>query len=265
MLFLAGLFGLVVLSANSLMTQAGENFAVTVFLKQETTYADARQLYAQLQEASFTRTLVYESKEKAAQQLSADIHENFLEFLGENPLLNALQLRLKAEYASTDSLPAVKRYIYANKAVQEVYLQNGTLDDLTRNIKTLAWIVSALSLLLLLLTILLINNTVRLSLFARRFSIKSMQLVGASPWFIQRPFFWQGVLVGILGSLMALLCLWFTLVFFEREQPGLLALRQNTQIAFLFAGLLLTGVFISGGSTLFAVRKYLRRPIDELY
>jgi len=264
-LFLFGVFGELVLQTKKLTEMAGESFGVVVFVKAEADSSQIAKLYMQLKVAPFLASVRFVSKNDALKTLSSDLKEDITGFLGANPLLDSYELKLKAAYANSDSITGMLRYVRANPAVDEVYFQQNTLSSLTSNIRIIGSVVLGLSITLLIITILLIYNAFKLAIYGKRFILKSMQLVGAGWGFIRRPFVLQGIINGLVGGALACCFLAIAIYFTELNQPELITLRQNEYLLLLMGCLLFLGVVISSVSTVFAINKYLSRPIDELY
>ncbi len=207
----------------------------------------------------------YISKELAAENLSKELGEDFVEFLGHNPLLSSIDIYLKAEYANTDSIQTFIKKVAAKEMVKEVVYQESLIDMVNKNIRTIGIVILAFTALLLVIAVALINNTIRLAIYSQRFLIKSMQMVGATKGFIRRPFLGYGILHGLLGALIAILLLLLTLHLGQREIPELVFLRNWFEFIVIFVIVAALGILISGLSTYFAVSKYLRLKSNELY
>ncbi|MCK4289010.1 MAG: hypothetical protein KAW86_07390, partial [Bacteroidales bacterium] len=182
-----------------------------------------------------------------------------------NPLLPSIDLRLKAEYANIDSLAIIEKDLLANKNVKEVFYQKSLVHLINKNLRRISIIILGFSILLLIIAIALINNTIRLSVYSKRFLIKSMQLVGATQAFIRRPFILKGILHGILGAFIAILLLVGILYFSQQEIPELVNLQDADLFISIFGFVILLGIIISWMSTFFAVKKYLNLKADSLY
>jgi cell division transport system permease protein len=170
-----------------------------------------------------------------------------------------------ADYANSDSLQIVKKELLANPVVKEVFYQANVLDLINKNLQTIAIVVGGFSVLLLLITVTLINNSIRLSLYSQRFIIKSMQLVGATGWFIKKPYLWKSLLQGFLSALVAAGLLFALLQVADAQLPDLKNLRNEQHTVFILLGMLIIGLSISFFSTWIAISKYLRNKIDDLY
>ncbi|MFN3529569.1 MAG: cell division protein FtsX [Bacteroidia bacterium] len=264
-LFLLGLFSVLVMNAKMLSDHVKENLQVQIFITEEAELKDIKTLERQLRAYSYVKQLDFVSKEEAVQVLTEDLGENFVDFLGYNPLLASFNMTVSADFANTDSLGQIKAFLLANPVVKEVYYQENVLDLINKNLRTVALVIAAFSLLLLLITITLINNSIRLSLYSQRFLIKSMQLVGATSWFIKKPYLFKSLLQGVLSVLVAGGLLYAVLSFSDRQLPELRELRHDTYTLYIGLGMLSLGLVISLLSTWFAISKYLRQKIDDLY
>ncbi len=264
-LFLLGLFGVLVMNAKMLSDYVKENLEVQVFINEEAEPKQINDLAKQLRANPNVKKLAYISEEEAVKILTDDLGENFVDFLGYNPLLASFTLTVDAQYANSDSLERVKKSLLKNPIVKEVFYQAGVLDLLNKNIRTIAAVVGVFSLLLLLITITLINNSIRLSLYSQRFLIKSMQLVGATSWFIKKPYLLKSLLMGLISVVVSSLLLFAVVAAGDRQLPELAALRDELLTVYIGIGLLLLGLIISFASTWMAINRYLRYKIDELY
>lgn len=264
-LFMLGLLGLVILHAKKLSDYVKENIGFTVFVEEGVKEAEINQLQKMLDAASYVKTTEFITKEQAAKDLQQDIGEDFVKFLGYNPLLSAIDVRLKANYANPDSIKWIENKILQNKNVKEVYYQKSLVSMVNENVKKIALIIFAFSGLLLIIAIGLINNSIRLSIYSKRFLIKTMLLVGATHSFIRRPFIFRGIRHGIYGALVAISFLAVILYYAQRKMPELIEVQDIEMIAILFGSVIILGIIITWISTSLAVRKYLRLKTDELY
>lgn len=261
-----GLVGMIFLNAQRLSKHVKENIGFSVFLKDEVKEAEITGLKKTLDASSYVKSAEYISKEAAAQQLQKDlVGEDFVKFLGYNPLNALIDVRLNADYTNADSIAWIEKELLQSPYVKEVYYQKSLVSLVNENVKKISIGILSFTALLLMIAIALINNTIRLSIFSKRFLIKTMQLVGATPGFIRRPFINQSILHGIYGALLAIGLLMTLLYFIKRQIPELFALEDIETFASLSLIIILLGILISGLSTIFAVRKYLRLKIENLY
>ncbi len=264
-LFLMGLFGLIMLHARMLSDYVRENIGFSIMIREGVKESGILQLKKTLDGKYYVKSSEYIPRERAAEKLKSDLGEDFIGFLGYNPLLPGIDLRIKAPYANADSLYRIEKQLLANPEVKEVFYQKSLVDAINSNIEKISLILLGFSAILLFIAIVLINNTIRLSVYSKRFIIRSMQLVGATEGFIRRPLLVRSIFHGGISAFFALLML-MLLVYFALEQlPELLELQDPMMLIALVFFLFLLGAFISWISTWFAVRKYLRIRTDLLY
>lgn len=264
-LFMLGLLGFVVLHAQKLSEYVRENIGFSIIMKENVREAGIVQLQKILDASPFVKSTEYITPERAAEELQQDLGEDFIGFLGYNPLLPSIELKLKANYTTLDSLQVIEEQLLANPDVKEVYYQKDLVHLINKNIRRIGLVILGFSALLIVIAIALINNTIRLSVYSRRFIIKTMQLVGATGAFIRRPFLWQGVMQGLFASLIAVIFLGMILYFSQKELPELVNLQDIGLILTLFFFVVISGIVLTWLSTWFAVKKYLRAQADQLY
>lgn len=264
-LFMLGLLGFIILHAQKLSEYVRENIGFSIIMKENVREAGIVQLQKVLDASPFVKSTEYITPEQAAEELQKDLGEDFIGFLGYNPLLPSIELKLKADYTTLDSLAVIETELLANPDVKEVYYQKDLVHLINRNIKRIGLVILGFSALLLVIAIALINNTIRLTVYSKRFIIKTMQLVGATGGFIRRPFVWKGVMQGLFASFIAIIFLGLILYFSQKELPELVNLQDVGLILTLFFFVLLTGIVLTYLSTWFAVKKYLRAQADQLY
>ncbi len=264
-LFMLGILSVLVLNAQKLSNYVKESIQVQVFLEEDVKEAEILRLKKELDAEPFTLSTTYVSKEEAAAILSEDLGEDFVSFLGYNPLQAAVDLRLQAAYAHPDSIDAIAQSISSRTRVAEVVYSPNLIRQINQNVNKIGIVLLGFSGLLLLIAIALINNTIRLTIYSKRFIIRSMQLVGATRGFIQRPFILSGILQGIYASFIAILFILGVLYAVRHEIPGFFEEQDLLMFVKLFGVVALLGVVISGISTLFAVRRYLRMDARKIY
>ncbi len=264
-LFLIGILGLIMLYAQTLSIYVKENIGLSVIMKDNTKEVDILQMQKFMDASPNVKSTEYITKEEAAERLKKDLGEDFVEFLGYNPLLPSIDVRLKAAYATPDSLAKLEAKLLEDPKVQEVYYQKSLVEVINRNVRKMSFFILIFCGLLGMVAIALINNTIRLSVYSKRFIIKSMQLVGATQEFIRKPFVITGIVRGIIGAGIANLMLLGVIFLVKREAPELFALQEFIITAILFTGVIAAGALISWLSTTFAVRKYLKLKGDDLY
>lgn len=264
-LLMVGLLGLIVLHAKNLSNFVKENIVLNIILDEQAKDADIFKLQKEIEKNPAIKDTEYISKELAARNLSKDLGEDFIKFLGYNPLTASIDVYLKAEYATNDEIQKFTRRLKSKDFVKEVVYQESLVDLVNQNLRSISIIIVVFGATLLLIAIALINNTIRLAMYSQRFIIRSMQLVGATRGFIRKPFVLTGILHGLLGALISIAILIGTLFLARNEVPDLIILEDYTEFAILFFGIISMGILISFFSTFFAVNKYLNQHIDDLY
>jgi cell division transport system permease protein len=264
-LFLLGLVGLLVLNAKKISDYVKENIGISVIIKEDIREADLIKLQKMLDAMPYVKTTQYITKEQAAEELKAELGEDFVQFLGYNPLLASIDVKLYAQFANADSIEWIEKQIQAFSQVKEIYYQKSLVHLVNENIKKLSIVIMSFTALMLLIAITLINNTIRLSVYSKRFIINTMQLVGATRSYIRKPFIKKGIWFGVFSSLLASVLLVVIVYLVEKELSGLITLHDIEILGLLFAGMLAIGIIINICSTYFAVTKYLRIKIDSLY
>lgn len=264
-LFMLGLLGLIVLNTNKLSDNLKENIGIQIILNDNAKEVDIQHFVKTLDAAAYVKSTEFVTKEDAAKRLQEDLGEDFISFLGYNPLLPSINVHLKAAYANTDSITWVEQEMIQSKLVKEFVYQKSLVSMINDNVEKISIVILIFSGLLMTIALALINNTIRLSIYSKRFIIKTMQLVGATQGFVSWPFVLNGIKHGIYGAIIAILMLIGVLYFAQKQLPELAELQDQTTLATLFGLVIIIGIIISGISTLLAVRKYLRLKADELY
>ena len=265
-LFMLGLLGLVILHARKISDMVKENIELSLFIDEKAAEADVSIFQKQLDVSRYVKSTEFITKDEAAQRLKQDLGEDFVTFLGYNPLQPSIDVRLKAAYANPDSLLWIEKKFRENPVVQDVYYQKSLVDMVNENLRTIALVILGFSSMLALISVALINNTIRLSLYSRRFIIKSMQLVGATKGFIRKPFLVSGVLNGLYSGILACAMLAGIISFVQKQVPELVIIQRDIELfALLFLSIVLLGIVLSFSSTYLAVSKYLRVKMDDLY
>ena len=264
-LFLLGVLGLLVLNTKKLGDHFKEKITISVFLKDNAKTVEINQLQKSLAMADYTKTATFVSKEDAAEQYSEDIGENFEEFLGYNPLKNAIDVNLNADFVAPEKVEEIANTLAAKTFVEEVSYDKPLIALLNENVKRIGfWIVIA-SAIFTLIAVLLINSSIRLSIYSKRFIIKTMQMVGATKKFIRKPFIATNVKLGFFGGLLALTAMGVVLYYVNRAFPELQLFTDGLLLGALFMGILLLGLLIAWVSTYFATQRFLNLRTDDLY
>jgi len=264
-LFMLGSLCLVLLNAQKLSSYVKENIQFQVFIEDGAREVDVLQLKKSLDAEDFVRQTAYVSKREAADRLESEIGEDVVRFLGYNPLLSSIEVYLTAEYAHPDSVILIEDQLISQPNVKEVAYNPDLVAAINNNINKISLVILAFSAVLLLISIALINNTVRLAMYSKRFTIKTMKLVGATFGFIRKPFLQASILQGIVASLIAMGLIVTCLLSIKEEIPDFFELQDVLTFAKLFGLVVLLGIFITYVSTWFAVNKYLRLRGEEVY
>lgn len=264
-LFLFGLLGLLLINAQRLSDYVMENIGVTLILKDDAKEVDIMKLQKKLETTNYIKSTRFIDKESAAVELKNELGEDFIDFLGFNPLLSSIDVTVYAGYANPDSLVMLEKKLLSNPEILEVYYQRNLVKQLNSNVKKISFILLTLCLLMFIIFTALINNTIRLSIYSKRFLINTMQLVGATRSFIRRPFIAKSALHGIYGGLIACSSLLAIFLSYQRELKSFVDFQNPASLGVLVAGIFLTGILITVISTYFAVNKFLRMRFDQLF
>ena len=266
-LFLLGVFALLMMHAQILSNHLKENIGFEIVMNSNVKEAKILQLQQELDAMPAVKSTEYITKEEAIRRLSEDLGEDFLQWLGneENPLLPSLDVRFNAAYANSDSLSVIQAQLLKNKDIKEVYYQKSLVNLINQNVSRIGLALMVASLIMLIIAITLIRNTIRLSIYSKRFLVRSMQLVGATPAFIRRPFIKSGISQGFFGALLADIFLALLLYGLMKRLPELTLIQDYTIIIGIFAGIIVLGILLGGLSTRLALRKYLNADVDRLY
>jgi len=264
-LFILGLLGLLILNGEKITRSVKEQASVQLFLNNGVKDADIAKLQKELDASYYIRSTAFISKDSAAKQLYAHSKEDFESLLQYNPLPASINVHLKADYINMDSIKWIEKKFTAYPQVKEVLYQESMIDGMNRNIRKVSLVLFGFSLLLLLVSLALINNTIRLTIYSKRFLIKTMQLVGATRTFISLPYIWRGIQHGIYAAFIAMLMILAVMHFAETEMPDLKQLDDVKTYLMLGGIVIVLGIFISSISTFFALNRYLRLHSDDLH
>lgn len=264
-LLLLGMVVFFVLSANNLSDYVRENIGFTVLMSDDMKEAEALKFQKELNGKAYVKESQYISKEQALKEQTEAMGTDPAEFLGYNPFTASIEIKLNAEYANTDSVAWIEKQILRNKKVMEVNYPQDLLDAVNRNIQRISILLLGLAALLTLISFALINNTIRLAIYSKRFLIHTMKLVGASWGFIRKPFLVRNLWIGILASVMAdavLLGMAYLLVKYE---PELIDIITPSTLLWVMLSVLLFGIFITWMCAYISINKYLRMKASTLY
>lgn len=264
-LFVVGLLGLVLINAQRVSNYVKENIGFTIMLKEGVNEMEIMKFQKVLDAASFAKSSTFVSKEQATIDLQRDLGEDFVSFLGYSPLLPSIDVKLNATYANTDSLAVIKNELSKNTAVHAIFYQENLIDKLNSNVSRLSFFLLAFCILLFVIAFALINNTIRLSVYSKRFLIRTMRLVGATNSFIQKPFLVKGIYQGIYSSIFAIFMLIGSIQMIQSETASMLNITDLKIIGLIFALIFISGFLLSWVSTFFAVRKFIKQNESELY
>jgi cell division transport system permease protein len=239
---------------------------VQVMIADDVEEKDAQLLKKHIEGEAYTAEASYLSKEEAAALMQDELGEEFVDFLGYNPLPASIDIHIKPEFSDEDKLAEIVKDLEKNTSVNEVVFQHDLLKQMNANLSKWSLGISLIGVVLLIIAIVLIVNTIQLAIFSQRFLIKSMQLVGATHWFIQKPFLRRGLWFGFLASLLALATIFMLLFAFRSDLQDMINILQEKQrLLALIGGVLLIGLFLSGISTVYAVNRFIRTDSDKLY
>ena len=264
-LFLLGIIGWLVINANKLGNYFKENVEVGAYLRGDVNAKDSAALMDYISAKPYVRSIEFVTKESAKIKYMGDGNENWDKVLDANPLPNSINFKVKQEYMNSDSLMAIQADLQQQTYVSDVEYPKALVDNLNKNIQRISVILLAVAILLALVVIILIDNTIRLAMFSNRFLIKTMQMVGATRWFIAKPMNIRAILNGALSGIIAIAAVVLVIFGAERILPEMKAIHDNTTLALLFIGLIILGICITLFSTHRSVLKYLRMKLDDLY
>ncbi len=264
-LFLLGILGLLILNTKKVADFFKEQAAITLFLKNDVTKENVLNLQVSIDEEAFTKGTKFISKEEAAEIYKKQNGEDFMDFLGYNPLQNAIDINVKADFVTPDKMLEIEKKYQNNQFVAEVSYDKPLIDLLTKNVRKISLFILVFSALATMIVIVLINSSIRLSVYSKRFTIKTMQMVGATKRFIRKPFIWRSVRLGIIGGILALIGLTIMLLYLDKQFPKFGIIDNRVEIAGLFGVIFLIGVLITWFSTFFATQRFLNLRTDELY
>ncbi|OJW79858.1 MAG: hypothetical protein BGO69_13545 [Bacteroidetes bacterium 46-16] len=264
-LFLLGTLGWLVLNGRALTRAFKEDVEVAVDFHDNTKDENVQRMKDILDKQPFVRESKVITKEEALKMQSDIEGQNIGEFLGYNPLFTSIVLKLHAGYVNKDSLEKVKQFIMQSNVVRDVTYPKLVVDQMNSNFRKIGIVLGAISLILFIVVVVLIDNTVRLAMFSNRFLIKTMQMVGATRWFISRPFDRRAVINGLISGIIAVAGLWMVISFAQKQLPALTVLNDNMMLVLLMFMMIVMGILISVVSTHRSVVKYLKMHVDDLY
>ena len=264
-LFMLGLLALFIVNAKKLSDDFKEGITMTVFFKDDAKDTTLTKYGDMLKTAKFAKNYVFVSKEQAAKEHEKTLGENFTEFLGLNPLKNSFDIHLRADYVENDSVAKVERHLRENPLVADIFYDKQLVKMVNENVKKASMWVLIISGFLTVIAVLLINSSLRLSIYANRFIIKTMQMVGATKAFIRKPFIWRSVKLGMIGAGLAIVSLLAVLFYVDSIWPTLGVFNDMFSIFLILIGVFGIGVLITWLSTHFATQRFLNLRTDDLY
>ena len=264
-LFLLGILGLVLINARELSDYFRESLSFSIMLDDAAKEADIRMLQKDLDAKPYVKSTKYVSKEEAAAKMKEELGEDFISFLGDNPLPPTIDVYLVSDYTSSDNVAKIEKYIYLYPFVKDVLYPESLLILINENVRKISLFLLVISAFLFLIALTIINNTIRLSIYSKRFLIRTMQLVGATRSFIRRPFIMQSAFYGLLSALIAMTLLMGMLYLIEKEFFKMFSFENMNLLILLGAGIIVVGIIINIISTWFSVNKYLSISEDKLY
>lgn len=264
-LLLIGVFGVIAINAQQVSNYFKENIKVTAILKESVTDKRAKAIERELSLIPSVKATSYISKEQGTAEMKNMLGQDFLDAFDINPVPISIELNVKAAYFSADSLAVLKNKLLKIKDIDEVTYQHTIIEMLNRNIEKIGMIFLVFILLLTFISFVLINNTVRLNVYSKRFSIYTMRLVGATKGFIRAPFLWKSIFQGIISGLLAVVYLLGILHFLRNEFQELFTVFDMRLIAYVLGGVVVLGAFICWISTLFVINKLVSLNNDDLY
>ena len=264
-LFLLGCLGLLVINSKKVADHFKEQVVMTIYLNDTAKEVEVSQLQKSLALAEYSKKAVYVSKEEAAEFMKTETGEDFMDFVGYNPLKNSIDVYLKADFVTTEHLTEISENLSEKGFIEEIGYDNDLVELMNNNVKKISLWVLIISFVFTLIAVLLINSSIRLAVYSKRFIIKTMQMVGATKRFIRRPFVWQSVKLGIIGAVIALIAMGVVLYYLDITFLELRLLENTFLIAALFIGVFLLGIVITWLSTFIATQRFLNLKTDQLY
>ena len=264
-LFMVGVLGLILLKSTKVANYVKEKVAITLFIKDNVTQKQIKTFREALLTEEFTKKAIYTSKGQAAKNYRKEIGEDFLQFLGKNPLKNGIDIYLKADFVTPVKVEALEKRFIKNAFVADVSYDKPLISLLTKNIKRISFWLLVLSGFFGLMAMILINSSIRLSIYAKRFNIKTMQMVGATKSFIRKPFIWRSIKLGMIGAFIALIGLAIVVYYLDKYLPSLDFLEDYITLGYIAGGVIVSAFIITWLSTFFATQRFLNLQTDELY
>ncbi|MCF6140019.1 permease-like cell division protein FtsX [Flavobacterium sp. K77] len=264
-LFLLGILGLFIINSKKLANDFKENIAMTVFFKNEANDSIVKNFDQQLKTSPFVRSHKYVTKEAAAKEHTDIIGEDFMTFLGENPLQNSYDIHFKGDYVVNDSITKIEAQLRKNTMISDIVYDKQLVNLVNDNINKVSMWILIISCFLAVIAVLLINSSLRLSIYSNRFIIKTMQMVGATKSFIRKPFVVRSIKLGMIGAGLAVIALLGVLFYIDTNFPLLGIFNDKGSIVLVLIGVVGIGIVITWLSTYFATQRFLNLRTDDLY
>ena len=264
-LFMLGIVSMFILIGNELSTYVKENLTLSVILNESAEEPDIFDAKKILQKQPYIKELKYISKGEALKELADELGEDPVEFLGYNPLSASFEINLRSVYANNDDVFLIVKQIESMGVVKKVDYQKNLIHEVNQNLKRITFSLLAVAALLLVISFILINNTMRLLIYSNRFLIHTMKLVGATRSFIRQPYLFQGMVIGIIASIFAMLYIVGLFYWYAADLEMFIDLYDTNLYVTIFGTIMFFGIVITGISTYLAMNKYLRHNIDDLY
>ena len=264
-LFVVGLLSLALINAQKLSNYIKENIGFSIMLKENTNQFEVKKFNKSVDAMPFTKSTTFVSKDAATSELESDLGEEFVDFLGFNPILASIDVKLNPDYSNNDSLSVISNNLIKNSLVHEIYYQKNLISRINNNVKKLSLFLITFCIILFFIAFALINNTIRLSVYSKRFLIKTMRLVGAQNSFIQKPFILDGLYQGMYSAIFAIFMLMGSIQLVQAETASLLNITDLKIIGLVFILIFIIGIILSSLSTYFGVKKFINVSESELY
>lgn len=266
-LFVLGMYALMIVYTDKLLKHVKENIGFEVVMKSNAKESSIKNLTNELNKKEYVKSARYISKEEATNKMKEDLGEDFLQWLGdiENPLLPSIDVRFVADYANSDSMAMVEKWIGKKTIVKEVIYQKSLTNTINANINKIKIVLFAVSLILLLIAITLISHTIRLSIYSKRFTVRTMQLVGATQGFVMKPFIKTFMTQGFIAAVIALILITITLFGINDYLPDMNISQNNEYIVIIYISVIILSLLLTMLSTIFSMRRYLNADIDRFY
>lgn len=264
-LFLLGLTTLLILATRDLSTYVKENIGFSIIISDNVKEAEVQKMAATLSKASYVKELHHITKEQALEELKEELGEDPEAFLGFNPLLASIEVKLKSDYANNDSIAMIEKKLKKNSDIRDILYRKDLIQAVNDNVRRISIILIVLASVLMIISFALISNTIRLTVYSKRFIIYTMKLVGAKDSFIRSPFIWSNIGAGIIAAILANAMLALLLYTANKEVDGIISLVDYKVLLFTGVIVLAAGILLTGISAYFAVNRYIKMKYNKLF